>query len=142
MIALQLSQIAAVTEGVVHSVDGVNDPGALVVDGPVVTDSRLAGPGGMYVARLGEHNDGHDFVADAADGIAVPGGKGESGRAFARENESKFASQPLGRAGDHDIFAAEPVHRFQANSASTSPTNDIAAENIDRACASLLECAP
>jgi UDP-N-acetylmuramoyl-tripeptide--D-alanyl-D-alanine ligase len=66
MIALQLSQIAAVTEGVVHSVGGVHDPGGLVVDGPVVTDSRLAGPGGMYVARRGEHADGHDFVADAA----------------------------------------------------------------------------
>ncbi|MDP9220595.1 MAG: UDP-N-acetylmuramoyl-tripeptide--D-alanyl-D-alanine ligase [Actinomycetota bacterium] len=66
MIALQLSQIAAVTEGVIHSVGGVHDPGGLVVDGPVVTDSRQAGPGGMYVARRGEHADGHDFVADAA----------------------------------------------------------------------------
>ena len=29
-------------------------PRALVVDGPVVTDSREAGPGGLYVARVGE----------------------------------------------------------------------------------------
>ena len=27
---------------------------ALVIDGPVVTDSREAGPGGLYVARVGE----------------------------------------------------------------------------------------
>jgi UDP-N-acetylmuramoyl-tripeptide--D-alanyl-D-alanine ligase len=38
----------------------------VLVDGPVVTDSRLSGPGGLYVARQGENADGHDFVPDAA----------------------------------------------------------------------------
>ena len=37
-----------------------------MVDGPVVTDSRLSGPGGLFVARVGESADGHDFVAEAA----------------------------------------------------------------------------
>jgi UDP-N-acetylmuramoyl-tripeptide--D-alanyl-D-alanine ligase len=31
-----------------------------------VTDSRECGPGGLYVARVGEHADGHAFVPDAA----------------------------------------------------------------------------
>ena len=38
---------------------------------PVVTDSREAGPGSLYVARVGERLDGHDFIADAADHGAV-----------------------------------------------------------------------
>ena len=47
---------------------GCSTPGRgdVLVDGPVVTDSRLAGPGALYVARIGEHADGHDFVEDAA----------------------------------------------------------------------------
>ncbi|MGL4178336.1 MAG: UDP-N-acetylmuramoyl-tripeptide--D-alanyl-D-alanine ligase, partial [Dermatophilaceae bacterium] len=38
---------------------------AVLVDGPVTTDSREAGPGGLFVARAGEHADGHDFAAAA-----------------------------------------------------------------------------
>lgn len=64
MIPLSLTQVATITGGRVEAPEGV-DPDVLVVDGPVVTDSREAGPGGLYVARVGEHADGHDFV-DAA----------------------------------------------------------------------------
>jgi UDP-N-acetylmuramoyl-tripeptide--D-alanyl-D-alanine ligase len=75
VIALRLAAIAAATGGSVHPARTADHPGdrgaaaeldELVIDGPVVTDSRLAGPGGLYVARLGEQADGHDFVADAA----------------------------------------------------------------------------
>ncbi len=31
--------------------------------GAVITDSRECGPGSLYVARVGELADGHDFVA-------------------------------------------------------------------------------
>lgn len=41
------------------------------VSGPVVTDSREAAPGGLYVARRGERADGHAFVAAAARAGAV-----------------------------------------------------------------------
>ncbi len=75
MIPLLLKEIAAATGGTIQAPegqpDGAFDPGQIVVDGPVVTDSRLAGPGGLYVARVGEHADGHDFVADAASRGAV-----------------------------------------------------------------------
>jgi UDP-N-acetylmuramoyl-tripeptide--D-alanyl-D-alanine ligase len=65
LIPLSLKEIAAITGGRLHGLDdGAAD--ALVVDGPVVTDSREAGPGGLYIARIGEHQDGHQFAAAAA----------------------------------------------------------------------------
>ncbi|HET9022739.1 MAG TPA: Mur ligase family protein, partial [Ornithinibacter sp.] len=70
MIALTLTEVAHATGGSVEVPDGV-DPDALVVDGPVVTDSREAGPRGLYVARIGEQADGHDFVAGAVERGAV-----------------------------------------------------------------------
>lgn len=70
MIPLSLKEIADLTGGRLH---GIDDDGAtaLVIDGPVVTDSREAGPGGLYVARVGESMDGHQFVADARAAGAV-----------------------------------------------------------------------
>ncbi len=44
---------------------------AVIVDGPVVTDSHAAGPGSLYVARVGERLDGHEFVGPAAAAGAV-----------------------------------------------------------------------
>jgi UDP-N-acetylmuramoyl-tripeptide--D-alanyl-D-alanine ligase len=70
VIALTLTEVARATGGSVIAPADV-DPDALVVDGPVVTDSREAGPGGLYVARVGEHADGHDFVAGAVERGAV-----------------------------------------------------------------------
>ena len=69
MIALTLGEIARITDGQV--VDGVDTAGSasagadLVVDGPVVTDSRDAAAGSLYVARIGEAMDGHQFVEAA-----------------------------------------------------------------------------
>jgi UDP-N-acetylmuramoyl-tripeptide--D-alanyl-D-alanine ligase len=64
MIPLSLKEIAAIVGGRVHGVDP-DGASALLIDGPVVTDSREAGPGGLYVARIGQALDGHDFVGDA-----------------------------------------------------------------------------
>ena len=64
MIALTLREVARAVSGVIVAPADL-DPDALVIDGPVVTDSREAGPGGLYVARVGEQADGHDFVPDA-----------------------------------------------------------------------------
>ncbi|GAA1238846.1 UDP-N-acetylmuramoyl-tripeptide--D-alanyl-D-alanine ligase [Janibacter melonis] len=61
MIALTLAELAQVTGGTVHG-----DP-AVVVDGPVVTDAREAAAGSLYVARVGEHADGHAYVPQAAE---------------------------------------------------------------------------
>ena len=70
MIALSLPEVAQATGGTLAVPPGV-DPGAVIVDGPVVTDSRECGPGGLYVARVGEHADGHDFVSGAVERGAV-----------------------------------------------------------------------
>ncbi|HYN28787.1 MAG TPA: UDP-N-acetylmuramoyl-tripeptide--D-alanyl-D-alanine ligase [Dermatophilaceae bacterium] len=68
MIALTLAEVAAVTGG---RVVGADRPEEVVVDGPVVTDAREAGPGGLFVARIGEVQDGHRFVPQARDAGAV-----------------------------------------------------------------------
>nr|WP_246222523.1 UDP-N-acetylmuramoyl-tripeptide--D-alanyl-D-alanine ligase [Phytoactinopolyspora limicola] len=47
------------------------DPDRLSVSGPVVVDSRAAAPGGLFVARVGEVRDGHEYVASAATAGAV-----------------------------------------------------------------------
>ena len=67
MIPLPLEEIARITGA---RLDGGADPAA-VVDGPVVVDSRRAGPGGLFAAVAGERADGHDFAAAAIAAGAV-----------------------------------------------------------------------
>ena len=63
MIALRVEEIAAAVGGAVHPVEA----GGTVVDGAVETDSRLVEAGGVFVARVGEAMDGHDFAASAVE---------------------------------------------------------------------------
>ena len=58
MIAFTAAEIADITHGRLTGDGGI-------VPTSVVTDSREAVPGSLYVAKPGEHADGHDFV-DAA----------------------------------------------------------------------------
>ncbi|QKE84457.1 UDP-N-acetylmuramoyl-tripeptide--D-alanyl-D-alanine ligase [Arthrobacter sp. NEB 688] len=64
MIPIPLAEVVALTTGRLAGVTEA-DAVTLLVDGPVVTDSREAAPGGLYVARVGEHADGHDFAPAA-----------------------------------------------------------------------------
>ncbi|WP_116113120.1 UDP-N-acetylmuramoyl-tripeptide--D-alanyl-D-alanine ligase [Austwickia chelonae] len=61
MIPLTLSRIAEITGGRLSG----EAAAAIVIDGPIVTDSREARPGSLYVARVGEHADGHRYVGQA-----------------------------------------------------------------------------
>jgi UDP-N-acetylmuramoyl-tripeptide--D-alanyl-D-alanine ligase len=70
LIPLSLKEIADITDGRLAGVDEVTAH-AIVVEGPVVTDSREAGPHGLYIARIGESLDGHKFVGDAREAGAV-----------------------------------------------------------------------
>ena len=63
MIPLTLSQVALAVGGEVRPADA----GDAVVRGSVETDSREVAPGGIFVARVGEAMDGHDFAASAVD---------------------------------------------------------------------------
>ncbi len=69
MIPFTVHEILTATAGRLAVAGGQTEH--LVVHGPVVTDSRLCGPGGLYVARVGEHSDGHDHVAAAREAGAV-----------------------------------------------------------------------
>ena len=70
MIALSLERIADLVAGRLVGISH-EEAARTIVDGPVVTDSRECGPGGLYVARIGEHADGHDFVPAAVRAGAV-----------------------------------------------------------------------
>jgi len=71
VIALSLAEIAEVVGGQTYDIP---DPSVLVT-GPVVRDSREAGPGSLFVAFVGERVDGHDFAPQvvAAGAAAVLG---------------------------------------------------------------------
>jgi UDP-N-acetylmuramoyl-tripeptide--D-alanyl-D-alanine ligase len=68
VIALTLAEVRDLTGGTVHGTDA---PETVVVDGPVSTDSRECAPGSLYVARVGEHADGHAYVGAALAAGAV-----------------------------------------------------------------------
>lgn len=70
MIPLSLAHLARVSRGRLAGLTHA-DAERLIIDGPVVTDSRECGPGGLYVARVGEHADGHDFIPQAIAAGAV-----------------------------------------------------------------------
>ncbi|MFB9822538.1 Mur ligase domain-containing protein, partial [Arthrobacter ramosus] len=64
MIALTAAEIADITNGRLAA-----DPG--IVPASVVTDSREAAAGSLYVAKPGENADGHAYVGAAFERGAV-----------------------------------------------------------------------
>lgn len=84
MIPRALSEIATAVGG---TADG-EDP----TISAVVTDSRVAVPGALFVALAGEHADGHDFVADA----------------FARGASAALVERPA-NAGGPEVEVADTV---------------------------------
>lgn len=67
MIPLTLAEIA---EAVGGTLDGGADPAAIVT-AAVVVDSRLVERGGLFVARVGEAQDGHDYAGAAVEAGAT-----------------------------------------------------------------------
>ncbi|PID54239.1 MAG: UDP-N-acetylmuramoyl-tripeptide--D-alanyl-D-alanine ligase [Micrococcales bacterium] len=66
MVPLSVLAVAHATGGSLRA-----DAPDVLIDGGVHTDSRLCGPGSLFVARTGESADGHDYVATAAAAGAV-----------------------------------------------------------------------
>lgn len=60
MLSLSLAEIASALAGKIIAGDG-----SRVVSGPVETDSRQIVHGGIFFAKLGDKEDGHNYVADA-----------------------------------------------------------------------------
>ncbi|MFD6532205.1 UDP-N-acetylmuramoyl-tripeptide--D-alanyl-D-alanine ligase [Streptomyces sp. NPDC060184] len=69
MIALSLAEIAEIVGGQPHDIPDTS----VVVDGPVVIDSRKVERGSLFAAFVGEQVDGHDYAtgAVAAGAVAV-----------------------------------------------------------------------
>jgi UDP-N-acetylmuramoyl-tripeptide--D-alanyl-D-alanine ligase len=68
VIPLSVAQLAEITGAVLDEVPDAQ----VMVTGPVVIDSREAGPGSLFAALPGTRADGHDFAAAAVDaGAAV-----------------------------------------------------------------------
>ncbi|WP_034227099.1 Mur ligase domain-containing protein, partial [Actinotalea ferrariae] len=59
MIRLTAAEVAELVDGQVAG------DGEAAVTGDVVVDSRLVGPGALFVALAGEQVDGHDYAARA-----------------------------------------------------------------------------
>ena len=57
MIRMTLAEVAAAVSGAVHTTG--SDTPETVVSGTVDTDSRVLGPGDIFVAKPGEVTDGH-----------------------------------------------------------------------------------
>ncbi|MGX5695363.1 UDP-N-acetylmuramoyl-tripeptide--D-alanyl-D-alanine ligase [Agromyces soli] len=70
MIALTLGEIAAATLGELR-LDDTDAIPETIVDGPVTTDSREVVPGGVFVAKRGEFDDGHRFADRAVEAGAA-----------------------------------------------------------------------
>nr|BFF11121.1 hypothetical protein GCM10025699_24240 [Microbacterium flavescens] len=64
MIPLTIAQLARAVRG--EALLAAGDSPETVVSGTVDTDSRLIGPGDVFVAKPGEETDGHLFVAAAS----------------------------------------------------------------------------
>ncbi|CAM5510600.1 UDP-N-acetylmuramoyl-tripeptide--D-alanyl-D-alanine ligase OS=Streptomyces glaucescens OX=1907 GN=murF PE=3 SV=1 [Streptomyces glaucescens] len=73
MIALSLAEIAEVVGGQTYDIPDTS----VLVTGPVVRDSREAGPGSLFAAFVGERVDGHDYAPQvvAAGAVAVLGSR-------------------------------------------------------------------
>ncbi|WP_051367053.1 UDP-N-acetylmuramoyl-tripeptide--D-alanyl-D-alanine ligase [Hamadaea tsunoensis] len=111
MIPLSLADIAAVTGGTVSG-----DP-ALVVTGPAYLDSRLAQPGGLFVAVAGDRVDGHSFAAHA---YAVLGSR-PTGRPTVVVPDPVAA---LGRLARHVVRAVAPTVLAVTGSHGKTTTKD------------------
>ena len=103
VIPTTVRQVAAAVAGQAHG----TDDDAVVTR--VVTDSRLVGPGDLFVAIAGDHHDGHDHAAAAA----AAGSRGRAGRPPSRRalhRRRRHGSRPRPARGRREAPAAR-LHR-------------------------------
>ena len=138
MIARPLSEIAIAVSGALH--------GDAAVVTAVVTDSRQATRGALFVALRGDHVDGHGFVADArsrgavgaivdraVDGTAIQ--VADTGRALLELAADERRRMPdafvigvtgaNGKTSTKDLAAAVLATRFRTHASPASYNNEI-----------------
>lgn len=112
MIDFSAAQIAELTNG---TLTAATDPTLRINVAAIVTDSREVVAGGMYVAKAGEHADGHDFLPAAF-------GAGAALALAEREVSADDAGTPFPAVVVPDAvvamgtLAAEVVRRIRAHS--------------------------
>ncbi|NVN00216.1 UDP-N-acetylmuramoyl-tripeptide--D-alanyl-D-alanine ligase [Arthrobacter sp. SDTb3-6] len=116
MIDFSAAEIAELCNG---RLSAGTDPHIRIDVAQVATDSRDAAAGSLYVAKAGEHADGHDFVAAAFDAGAV---LALAERDVPRPPETAGAGEPFPAVVVADavlamgLLAAEVVRRIRAHS--------------------------
>jgi UDP-N-acetylmuramoyl-tripeptide--D-alanyl-D-alanine ligase len=118
-----------------------------VAVGSVVTDSRLAGPGALFVALAGERMDGHRFVGDARERGAVAavveasrielvprvevGSTSDALLALGADERRSFAGRVVaitganGKTSTKDLTAAVLSERFAVHASPASFNNEV-----------------
>jgi UDP-N-acetylmuramoyl-tripeptide--D-alanyl-D-alanine ligase len=107
--------------------DGVASGTATVTE--VTIDSRQAGPGSLFVAITGEHQDGHDFLADAVErgaaAVLSETGRLPAGMVGVEVDDTVTALRKLGEVRRTEITA--PVVAVTGSSGKTTTKDLIAA---------------
>ncbi|WP_245599643.1 UDP-N-acetylmuramoyl-tripeptide--D-alanyl-D-alanine ligase [Nakamurella lactea] len=122
---MRLGRIAEITGGTLYS-DGAQPAAGIPVTG-VVTDSRKAEQGSLYVARVGEHADGHDFAAAAAanGALSVLGSRPVDGMPTVVVEDVQAAFAALARAvADAAVLGGLQIVGITGSSGKTS-TKDL-----------------
>lgn len=119
MIAMTLAEIADVVGGAAH--------GEATVTGPAFVDTRAVEPGGLFVAVVGEHADGHDFAEAAlgAGAAAVLGSRQTPGPTVVVTD----VVEALGRLARHlvDRLPEVTVHALTGSQGKTGVKDFLAA---------------
>ncbi|MBO2452331.1 UDP-N-acetylmuramoyl-tripeptide--D-alanyl-D-alanine ligase [Actinomadura barringtoniae] len=127
MIPLPLSKVAELTGGTLHC-----ERPDVLVDGPVVIDSRAVEPGALFAAFRGERVDGHDYAAAAlqAGAAGVLAERPVGGPAVVVDDVQKalgeLARGVLGRLPDTTVTGI-------TGSAGKTSTKDLIAQVVRRA---------
>ncbi|GAA2599630.1 UDP-N-acetylmuramoyl-tripeptide--D-alanyl-D-alanine ligase [Streptomyces axinellae] len=126
MIPLSLAEIAAITGGRQHD---ITDPEARIT-GPVVIDSREAGPGALFAAFDGERVDGHDFAeaAVAAGAVAVLATRPVGVPAIVVDD----VTRALGALARHSVRALGTQVIALTGSSGKTSTKDLTAQLLER----------
>jgi UDP-N-acetylmuramoyl-tripeptide--D-alanyl-D-alanine ligase len=128
MLRMTLAEIAAVVDGRLAGAAAANgEP----VTAPAFVDTRAAVPGGLFVAVVGEHVDGHDFAQAAVAGGAVGVlGARPTGAPTVVVDDPVLA---LGRLARHIVDTLQPTVLALTGSQGKTGTKDFLAHLLARA---------
>jgi UDP-N-acetylmuramoyl-tripeptide--D-alanyl-D-alanine ligase len=128
MIAMTLAEIAAAVDGHLADAGAANGD---AVTAPAFVDTRAAVRGGLFVAVVGEHVDGHDFAAAAvtAGAVGVLGARPTGLPTVVVEDPVRA----LGRLARHVVDSLRPTVLALTGSQGKTGTKDFLAQLLSPA---------